>query len=171
LSPSINDYVLTSYHTGAGQAYAVLVPNTTLTSGRIFYTNGTAEEIRYRRSNILSDGGSPPFPFGVVLNEDDSVSVNAGTGTAGVNLALFPDPISRLSAVGKEGFYACEKTLSSGPAVQVFTKAFEEEIPAGCADVNLLAQCSESTGVEHPFAAVSGCYADVAGIDWSIYSA
>src|SRR4051812_45042071 len=62
LTPSINDYVLTSYHTGAGQAFAVLVPNTSATSGRTFYTNGTAEDIRYRRSNILTDGGSPPFP-------------------------------------------------------------------------------------------------------------
>jgi hypothetical protein len=171
LTPSINDYVLTSYHTGAGQAYAVLVPNTTPTSGRIFYTNGTAEEVRYRRSNVLTDGGSPPFPFGIVINEDESVSVNAGLGSAGLNLANFPDPISKLSAVGKGGFYACEKPLPSGPAVQVFTKAYEEETPAGCADVSLLAQCSEGTGVQHPFAQVSGCYADVAGIDWSIYSA
>ncbi|KAG9227937.1 hypothetical protein BJ875DRAFT_21512 [Amylocarpus encephaloides] len=171
LSPSIKDYVLTSYHIGAGQAYAVLTPNISSTTGRIFYQNGTAEDIRYRRSNVLSDGGEPLFPFGIVLNEDQSVSVNAGTGTTGVNLALFPDPISGLSAVGKEGFYACEKTLLYGPAVQVFAKAYEEVTPEGCADVKLLAQCSDSSGAEHPYGATSGCYADVAGIDWSVYSA
>ena len=120
---------------------------------------------------MLSDGGEPLFPFGIVLDVDESVSVNAGTGTEGVNLALFPEPISALSAVGKEGFYACEKTLPYGPAVQVFAKAYGEGTPGGCADVKLLAQCSESSGAEHPYGAISGCYADVAGIDWSVYSA
>lgn len=169
LTPSVNGFELASYHIGAGQGYAVLT-NDTPSTGRIFYTNGTAEEIRYRRSNILSDGGTPLFPFGIVLNEDKSVSVNAGLGTAGVNLALFPDPISKLSAVGKDGFYACQSNLSFG-LVQVFTRAYEEETPAGCADVTLLAQCSEGSRAEHPFGAISGCYADVKGIDWSIYSA
>ncbi|CAG8952396.1 hypothetical protein HYFRA_00001143 [Hymenoscyphus fraxineus] len=169
LTPSINGWELSSYHIGAGQGYAVLT-NPTPSVGRIFYTNGTAEDIRYRQSDILSDGGTPLFPFGIVLNQDKSVSVNAGLGTPGVNLALFPDPISALSAVGKDGFYACQTALPFSP-IQIYTRAYEEETPAGCADVTLLAQCSESSGAEHPFGATSGCYADVKGIDWSIYSA
>lgn len=87
-----------------------------------------------------------------------------------MNLALFPDPISKLSAVGKDGFYACQTILPFAP-IQIFTRAYEEETPAGCADVTLLAQCSEGSGAEHPFGAISGCYADVKSIDWSIYSA
>lgn len=62
LTPSIQDYVLTSYHVGAGQAAAVLVPNDATNPGRQFYVNGTAEDIRYNRGNILTSGGTPVCP-------------------------------------------------------------------------------------------------------------
>lgn len=62
LSPSINDYVLTSYHLSAGGAAAVLAPFTTPTTGRLFYLNGTAEDVRYRRASILTSGGTPVSP-------------------------------------------------------------------------------------------------------------
>ena len=82
---TFNDYVLTSYHTGAGTAYAVLVPNVTVTDGRIFYLTGTAEEAFYHNDDILPDSGSDPmFPSGVIINTDGSVSINAGLGQPGI---------------------------------------------------------------------------------------
>lgn len=59
LTPSVQNYILTSYHVGAGLAAAVLVPNDEATTGRQFYVNGTAEDVRYNRGNILSSGGTP----------------------------------------------------------------------------------------------------------------
>jgi hypothetical protein len=171
MTPAVNNYVLTTSHVGAGESYAILVPNTTATTGRIFYTNGTAEDVRYNRADVLSDGGTPPLPFGMILNADESISVNSGDGTAGIGLAQFPDPISALRVIGQAGFYACERELPSGSAVQLFSKTSTETTPGGCVNIALLAQCAEDTGVDHPFGSLSGCYDDVAGIDWSIYSA
>lgn len=176
LSPSINNFVLTSYHTGAGTAYAVLVDNTTATTGRIFYINGTAIDVRYNSANVLSDEGSSPlFPAGVSVNAADtageqSVSINAGEGETGVGLTQFPDPISELQFIGGAGFYACKNTLPEGPAIQLLSKAQGQATPAGCADITLLPQCSEGSGAEHPFGQITNCYEDVAGIDWTYYS-
>lgn len=175
LIPSINNYVLTSYHTGAGTAYAVLVSNDTETTGRIFYVNGTAEEVRYHDSDILSDGGTPLFPAGLIINPavdggEETVSINAGTGQAGTGLTQFPDPVPELTGTGLDGFYACVNELPSGSAVQLLAKPIGSVTPAGCADVSLLPQCSEGSGLEHPFGNTVNCYADVAGIDWTVYS-
>lgn len=182
LTPSIQNYIMTSYHTGAGQAWAVLQPNETATSGRIFYANGTTDEIENGRSNILSDEGVAPFfPGGIVVNppspsptpgskpEDAeiSVSINAGAGTPGVGITRSPDEVSNLYSVGGEGFYGCLRDLPYGPAVQVFVKQHFVDVPEGCADVALIPQCSEGSGAEHPNGQESGCYADVASIDWS----
>ena len=171
LATPINDYALTSYHTGAGTAYAVLVPNTTPTSGRIFYVNGTAEEVRYNAANVLSDEGSPLFPGGVSINADNTVSINAGAGEAGVGLKRFPVAVPELAYLGGGEFYGCVKDLVFGSAVQLFFKAEGAPTPAGCADVSLLPQCSEGSGAEDASANTVNCYADVAGIDWSVYSA
>lgn len=175
LSPSINNFVLSSYHVGAGEAFAVLVENVTATTGRIFYVNGTAIDVRYSTSNILSDEGSPLFPAGVSINPADasgeqSVSINSGEGESGVGMTQFPDPISELRVVGGDGFYACNNALPFGPAVQVLSKAQGQATPAGCADITLLPQCSEGSGLAHPFGQITNCYADVAGIDWTYYN-
>jgi hypothetical protein len=168
---SIQNWGLTSYHTGAGEAYAVLQP----TSPRIFYANGTAEDIRYGNGNILSDEGTPLFPAGIVLNAPysttESISINAGTGTSGVGISHFPNPISYLYAAGGDGFYACEQVPVQGgqSTVMLFQKHSGNVVPGGCAELVLLPQCSGGSGAADPNAAVSGCYADVAGIDWSIY--
>jgi len=170
LATPINNYVLTSYHIGAGQAYAVLVPNTTVTTGRIFYINGTAEDVRYNNGNTLSDEGTPLFPGGVTINADSTVSINAGVGEFGIGLTSFPDPISELTA-GEEGeFYACfQEVIPGGSAVQLLYKSLDIATPEGCADVSLLPQCSEGSGLVHPLPNTVNCYADVAGIDWTFY--
>jgi len=90
-------------------------------------------------------------------------------------LTQFQDPISELSgksAAGDEGtFYACQQELfPDATAVQFLFKELGFATPEGCADVSLLAQCSEESGAEDPYANTVNCYADVVGIDWSVYS-
>jgi len=170
LSPSIQNWSVTSYHTGAGTAYAVLQADTP----RIFYANGTAQDLAFNGGNVLSDDGTPAtIPAGVVLGAPSSatgsISINAGVGTKGVGITRGPDPIAIFYAAGGAGFYACEQAPVTGQesAVMLFQK--HDVTPAGCADVVLLPQCSAGSGAVHANPALSGCYADVAGIDWSIY--
>jgi hypothetical protein len=175
LSPSINNFVVSSYHTAAGDAWAVLVDNTTTTSGRIFYINGTATEVRFSSANILSDEGTLLYPAGLSVNSpgtngEQALSINAGAGETGISLTQFPDPISALQAPASAGFYACNNALPFGSAIQVLSKASGESTPAGCADITLLPQCSEGSGLAHPYGQITNCYADVAGIDWTVYS-
>ncbi|TAQ86462.1 hypothetical protein B7494_g5214 [Chlorociboria aeruginascens] len=151
--------------------YAVLVQNTTVDSGRIFYVNGTAEEVRYNSADLLSDGGTPLFPWGVWINEpnaagEQTVSVNAGIGQTGLGLTQFPDPISELRGL----WYACNNTLEYGPAIQLLSKETGAPTPAGCADITLLPQCSVGSGMAQEFPNESECYEDVAGIDWTYYN-
>jgi len=169
LSPSIQNWSVTSYHTGAGTAYAVLQADTP----RIFYANGTAQDLAFNGGNVLSDEGTPPTPAGIVLgapySATGSISINAGVGTAGVGITRGPDPVAIFYAAGGKGFYACEQAPVTGQesAVMLFQK--HDATPAGCADVVLLPQCSAGSGAVHANPALSGCYADVADIDWSIY--
>lgn len=58
LTPRFDNHVLTSYHVGAGEAYAVLIENTTFVSARTLYVNGTAEEVWYN-AGVLFDGRTP----------------------------------------------------------------------------------------------------------------
>jgi hypothetical protein len=177
LSTPINNYVLTSYHVGAGLAYAVLVPNTTVTEGRIFYLNGTASEVFFNAASILSDEGTPLFPAGITINADSTVSINAGAGESGIGLTSFPRPISELSGKSTDGlageFYACAQDLitgvSPGTAVQLLFKESGVATPEGCADVSLLLHCSEGSGAVDANANLSNRYADVAGIDWTFF--
>ena len=177
LTPSVNYFVVDSYHVGAGEDYAVLSANTFTTTGRIFYVNGTAEEVYYGTSNVLSDEGTPLFPAGIIINDPNTsgqrtVSIDAGMGQAGVGLTQFPDPISELQGTRgfDSGFYVCSENLLYGVANQLFYYADGETTPEGCANVNLLPQCSEGSGAEHPDGNTINCYPDVAVIDWTYYS-
>lgn len=176
LVPSINNYVLTSYQTGGGTAYTILVANTTLTTGRIFYVNGTATEVEYHESNVLSDAGTPPFPAGLAVAADNDadgeryVSLDSGPGQAGILLTQFPDPIHELGG-GAGLFYACQNTMPDGEvAIQLESRAPGAFLPKGCVDITLLPQCSEGSGRDAPFGNNVNCYPDVAGIDWTYYS-
>ncbi|RDW79596.1 hypothetical protein BP6252_04234 [Coleophoma cylindrospora] len=170
LPQSVNGWALTSYHLSAGAGYAVLVDPTT--PSRDFYINGTASEVRFNSATVASDGGSPPFPWGMVVNSPaNTVSINAGLGEQGLGLTIFPDPVPKLHGPASAGWYACDAALPSGDAVQLFSLPLGDTAPAGCAQVTLLPQCTEGDGVEHPFANTVNCYPDVAGIDWTVYSA
>jgi hypothetical protein len=104
----------------------------------------------------------PPAPATAVF-------INAGVGTIGVGLERFPSPVTYLTALGGK-YVACnDATLPFGPAIALNVRRTDEPVPAGCAEVNLLPQCAELDGTPHEFDNVVQCYADVAGIDWSLY--
>ncbi|KAF5875674.1 uncharacterized protein Bfra_011436 [Botrytis fragariae] len=179
---AINDFVLESYHTGAGTAYAVLAEDNTEANPRIFYINGTATDVRFGNSSTITDSGSEPdsFPESLTITPSDpassssgrsTVEINAGAGQPYVGLTASPSQTTQLHGYQGETFYACNTTLLYGPAIQLFYRGYSQETPAGCSDVALLPQCSEGSGAEDASAATVSCYDDVAAIDWSVYSA
>ena len=191
LDPPVNACVFTGYHTGARFNEAVATDD--VEGGLIFYQNGTAEEIRYNRGDTISDGGSPPFPWGIIVEEqggyDDgskeaSVSVNAGGGTPGVELTIFPEPYSYLTGTAPGTYAICPREIPYYNQVfnvirwtnDVFnndTAQYEHTVPEDCVAVRFLPQCAElpelpeGSQSSHEFAADSRCYEDVSAIDWS----
>jgi len=59
LSPSIQNWVVQSYHTGAGTSVAVLGDPKTAHAGSLpsFYVNGTVAEVRFGQSGVVMDTG------------------------------------------------------------------------------------------------------------------
>jgi len=190
LTPPVQDFVVTSYHVGAGQAAAVLVANDETNPGRQFYVNGTAEDVRYNRGNILTSGGTPvcslsptssfsrtkanttqPFPYGIQISPAPatSVSINAGLGTSGVGLERFPSPITYLTAPEAATYVACTTQLPYSVGVTLNVLRTGEEVPAECAKVTLFPECAEGDGSVHETENIVQCYEDVAGIDWDLY--
>ncbi|KFY37364.1 hypothetical protein V495_07223, partial [Pseudogymnoascus sp. VKM F-4514 (FW-929)] len=152
-------------------AAAVLVANDETNPGRQFYVNGTAEDVRYNRGNILTSGGTPPFPFGIQISPAPatSVSINAGLGTSGVGLERFPSPITYLTAPEAATYVACTTQLPYSVGVTLNVLRTGEEVPAECAKVTLFPECAEGDGSVHETENIVQCYEDVAGIDWDLY--
>lgn len=146
---------------------------------------GTAEETRYNQAHTLSDGGTPPFPFGLaVADAPDAggalhgVSLNAGTGEAGVQLAQFPAPYPVLRTPQTPGTYAaCNQTEPYYRQNFITVRAVDDAaaVPDGCVAVTLVPQCAELPALpagslaSHEFANEVNCYEDVASIKWSEY--
>jgi hypothetical protein len=184
-SPSIQNTFIASIHTGAAQALVGVISD--ITRGRTFYQNGTVEENRFGRSNVLSDGGTPPTPQGIQLEEDkafetlSAATMNFGPGTAGIALSRFPEPYAFLVP---ETFVACNTSLPYyGGKYFITIKRAEttvgtdgeitKNVPKGCAAVRLIPQCAKLAELppdayaSHAFALDSPCYKDVAAIDWT----
>ncbi|KAH6660984.1 hypothetical protein BKA67DRAFT_642004 [Truncatella angustata] len=192
-NPPVNNWVFNGIHTGAGSNDAVLLPDGT-DSGRIFYVNGTAEEVFYGQGSTLTDGGSPPFPFGIYVASEDQtdadgfhdVSVNVGSGNKGVQLTRFPVVYPTLKGVGQGTYVACDQKVPYYNAnyitvrwtydtVDPETFLNVHQIPEGCVAINLVPECAtlndlpEGSLSSHEFASSSVCYGDVSAIDWTQY--
>ncbi|KAI1372260.1 hypothetical protein F4677DRAFT_432892 [Hypoxylon crocopeplum] len=197
-TPSIKNWVVTTAHVGAGTDVAVLVPFDAGSSGRIFYQNGTAEEVRYSGTEVLTDGGTPPAPYGFFVQKEDEfdtvytdqhdVWINVGSGT-GTGFTRFPDPYPTMSSfTGAGTFVACNDTvpyyhtnfITLQYAYPITTAPdgswmYDPNIPEGCTAINLIPQCTELNELpegsfsSHEFAASTTCYPDVASIDWTQY--
>ncbi|KAF2142476.1 uncharacterized protein K452DRAFT_226434 [Aplosporella prunicola CBS 121167] len=172
LSPSIQGWTVTSYHTGAGQARAVLRPD----YNRTFFEHATSGH------DVFSLGGTPPFPEGVQIDSGvggqhdtkgrRTVSINAGTGTSGVRIASHEGTGPMLYSGEKDRdsddstkygqFYACNADLLYGPAVALFYHgSLNSTLPQGCVDVDLLPKCVDADpGAYGPVTMIS-CYPDV----------
>lgn len=154
---AIKGWDLSSYHLSPCYDYAVFTNQT----GRIFYANGTAEEFSDRTSTIASDGGSPPWPWGIVVsaaNATDSkgrrqVYIDCGAGTPGMSVADWPATVYYQTGT----FYVCEETFLYGPAIALYWREKVDQTPEGCANVELQAWCLEDE-TEHEFSRKSTCY-------------
>lgn len=197
-SPSIKNWLVQGYHTGAGTNAAVLSPFDAATDpGRIFYENGTAQDQAYHSTTLLTDAGSPPFPFSWQVQsptEFDAaypaqhhVSISAAEPTPAY-LASFPVVYPTVqNGLGQGTFVACRNVLPSLPSAGTVVTVnyayatfegpdggyeYNANIPEGCVPVALIPQCAEfdpSSEANHQSALVERCYEDVAAINWSEY--
>ncbi|KAK2590638.1 hypothetical protein QQS21_011685 [Conoideocrella luteorostrata] len=186
-NPPIQNTYITSIHVGPPLGLVGQVQSAD--RARVFYQNGTAEELRYSKSNVLSDGGSPPFPWGIKLFKDpnsDVVStahIDGGKGDAGIGLTGFPNPYTFLYP---ETWVACNESLPyyGGKHFIIFKQAqttvgkdgsINKNVPDGCAPVRLLPECTKLNDLpkgsqsSHEFARDSQCYPDVKSLVWSEY--
>ncbi|KAF2261861.1 hypothetical protein CC78DRAFT_546307 [Lojkania enalia] len=132
-------------------------------TGRTFYANGTFEEISSCTSDILSDGGTPPWPWGTIItpnNETDgegrrNVFINCGTGTPGVEVRKKRRNGPRV-VYGEGEFYVCNSTLLFGPAMTLYYREKAESTPGNCADVVLRTKCVDDK-TEREFQRDSWC--------------
>ncbi|KAF3024832.1 hypothetical protein E8E14_010377 [Neopestalotiopsis sp. 37M] len=116
--PPVRGWILDAIHTGAGLNDAVLFADGD-DIGRTYYVNGTADEVAAGRADTLTDGGTPPFPYAVSVadrNTTDAdglhdVSVNAGSGDAGVQLEVASSsyPILRGPGAAMGTYVACDQ--------------------------------------------------------------
>lgn len=140
----IQNWGVSSYHMGAGIAFAQLLPQTQ--HNRLFYANGT--------TNILSDEGPQDamFPAGFELPppaNDTQVRVPVGISAAargswglGVQTWGTRDGVAEFQMVDGGQWSVCNVTEWVGPLVQLFwQKGVEAPVPEGCAVVRLFPQC------------------------------
>jgi hypothetical protein len=182
--PPINNQYVTSIHVGPPLNLVGVSP----TAGRIFYQNGTAEEVRYGQSTVISDGATPPSPFGLSLAPDEGSDVvstarlDAGPGTTGIVLSRFPEPYVFLLP---QTYLACKEFVEYYQSEFIIIKqadvSIDEDgsinynVPDNCAAVRLLPECTELNELpddaysSHEFAYHSQCYEDVSELVWSEY--
>lgn len=183
-TPPINNWYVNSVH--IGPPFNLL--GVTEEPGRVFYQNGTAEDVFYARSTVISDGATPPLPFGFSLLPDEGSDVvstgrlDAGDGTKGVVITRFPEPYAFLRP---ETFLACDEFVQYYQQNMIIIKQaqigvdengdIDYNVPDNCIAVRLLPECTELNELpedaisSHEFAADSKCYEDVSELVWSEY--
>ena len=187
--PSIQHSYISGIHVGAGLALVGQVSTPDI--ARVFYGNGTLEEERYGKSNVLSDSGSgtSTFPSGIQLTKDEgsqvvsSATLNGGPGSPGIGITHFPEPYAYIYP---DTWVACNESLAyyRGAYYITFKQAditvgkdgsVNRNVPDGCAPVRLIPECAQLEDVppnaiaSHQYALDSQCYKDVTSIDWSKY--
>lgn len=159
--PPVQNSFITSIHTGAGLALVGISPD----QGRVFYQNGTQEELLSGQSTVITDSGTPPFPSGLKLTDDGTdittANLDAGPGTRGLSLSdgdgthLMPGT-----------FFACKEALDyyGGKEFVIIKQSNEEAVPAQCRAAKLVPQCTELNELpegstsSHEFALDSPCH-------------
>lgn len=144
LTPSVEGQVVGAAHTGAGFNAAVFYD----TTGRLFYQNGTAEQVANRETTIVTDGGTPPFSFTLQVQPAGEarriLDISIGQGTA--NAVVAADGGAQLvNGLGEGTWLACNEVIP------YYNRAFltlqyaygaGAETPEGCAPIELVAKCA-----------------------------
>ncbi|KAK4465444.1 hypothetical protein QBC42DRAFT_261232 [Cladorrhinum samala] len=169
LSPSVNNYVLSTAHTGAGMNAAILT-SAPATSGRIFYENGTADEVQAGQTHILTDGATPPVPFGIYIQDpsqpSSSIPINGGQGT--ISSISGSDPVLT-NGQGEGTFLACNETIpyyNLNFITLHYSYDASPAVPENCAPIVLVPQCTQLNALpdnaysSHEFAVQVPCYED-----------
>lgn len=186
LSPSIQNTYVTSIHTGAGLNY--VGQSADQKAARTFFVNGTAGEVHYGQSHVLSNAGYIIEGLGRAPDAKSDknatyITLNGGSGGPGIGLTHFPDPYTYLYP---DSYYACKEPLAyyggkefvvikNVPITITSDGQIEYNIPVGCAPVNLVSECAELTEIpdgfhiDHQFVSKAECYKDVRSLDWTKY--
>ncbi|KAH9886423.1 hypothetical protein F4778DRAFT_758993 [Xylariomycetidae sp. FL2044] len=180
LTPSVNGFELTSIHVGAGLGVA----GVSETNGRLFWQNGTAEDVHYNYGSILSYTG-PDFPWGLAVEAPNAtttpdgaaISINAGGGSEHLRLSQHPEPYSFLGALGYGTYAVCPREIPYyGEVFPVLRYAYattsgESTVPDDCTAVTLLPEC-DVLPADLPYGGIATnqrCYEDVSAINWPEY--
>ncbi|KAK1757298.1 hypothetical protein QBC47DRAFT_411421 [Echria macrotheca] len=189
MNPSIHNWVFSTIHVGAAQNVAVLTAPSTKSPGRVFYENGTAEQVASGETTIITDGASPPAPFGVTIQgprqfdqtypKEHSIYVNAGPGSfasIGGSAAWYPT-LRNWQDEGAGTFAACNNMVPYyGDTNRFITVQYVyggEEVPTDCVPVTLVAQCADldelpaDAWASHQFAVEVRCYQEVSKMEIS----
>ncbi|KAJ6790356.1 hypothetical protein PWT90_08552 [Aphanocladium album] len=165
LASPVGGHYVTSIHDGAGTNLVGFSAD----AGRDFYVNGTGTD--GLRWNTVSDGGTPPAPYGFSLHAlDDSkdvqvVRLDVGAGDQDIYVPA-KDAHPQLYPTG---WLACSEPLAyyGGQKFNVLRRnAFDNAPPAECVSVTLLPECStlpdlpKGSLASHEFAQQVHCYKD-----------
>jgi hypothetical protein len=166
LDPSVDNWVLGTIHTGAGLNAAVFSTG----SGRLFYENGTAEQVANLQTTIVTDGGTPPFPSSLMLQgagEPRRIGeINVGYGTAN-SVVAEGENVRLVNGLGEGTYLACTATVPyyNQEFVTLQYLYGKVEVPEGCAPVELVPRCAtlnelpEGSLSSHEFAVEVDCVA------------
>jgi hypothetical protein len=140
--PVTNTY-LASIRVGAGLALVGSTPDTS--TARTFYVDGTDQQDSSNWTT-LSDGATPPVPFGLSLVPDPlnkyvrTAHLDAGNGHAGIYVADGPE-------LAPLNWMACDEPLEyyQGRHFNIFKQRYYAEVPVPdeCVEVKLLPECTE----------------------------
>jgi hypothetical protein len=172
LSPSIQNWELSSYYLSPCITYVILQPSNLHGGGRIFYANGTDEGFRFSETSIQSDSGTPPVTYGLNTQFPPAteslvrrpLELNCGRGHPRMSVRQSYPPELFFSAGPGMQFYACNADLPFGPAVEVFGwMSGDRAKPADCASINILPLCVDGEP-DHEFGQKIRCYPNVSAI-------
>ncbi|KAK4164251.1 prolyl tripeptidyl peptidase [Cladorrhinum sp. PSN259] len=173
LDPSVNNYVLSTVHTGAALNAAVLSP-APVTSGRIFYENGTSTQVDDKQTNILTDGATPPVPFGLYVQDPtqppSNIPINVGPGTFNT---ISESDLIVINGQGEGTYLACNATVpyyNRNFITLQYAYGSSPTIPENCAPIELVPQCTtlnelpDDAYASHEYAVEVQCYEDATAI-------
>ncbi|KAM3560373.1 hypothetical protein MY1884_002968 [Beauveria asiatica] len=170
-SPVQHQYVR-SIHDGAGTNLVGFRADT----GRIFYVNGTGSDDGMSWSTV-SDGGTPPVPYGLSLHtlDDGDVQVarlDVGPGDGGVYV---PAAGAGRPQLRPTGWLACDEPLAyyGGKRFNVLRRgvATGGSLSEECVAVALLPECAElgelpeGALASHEFVREVSCYRDASSVE------